>query len=245
MKRLFLIVILMTPVALRAQTPTAVPVSAEPHHHLVLENSYVRVYYVDVAPHASTLEHRHDLPYFAVLLSGGTAPSGPSTEATSQTADAARTLYSPGHISHTVPNPADVSFRNVTVELLHPQGTVRNRCMELVPNQPREQCDLEASEKLRPPIHYAVFETSEILVEYWKLDAGVTTKPWDDGYDTLIADLESASVTERSGNGTLNPAPGGVLWVPTGSKPVFKTAADHGGHFFAITFKDSAAPAQR
>ncbi len=239
MKSFFLAALLLVPVLAAAQEPAAVPLSAEPHHHLVFENGYVRAYYVDVAPHESTLRHRHDLPYFAVLLSGGGAPAGAGATPP-QPGDAPRAIFSPTAVSHTVPNPADVPFRNVTVELLHPQGAARNRCQEVLPNQPREQCDRAASAQLPPPLHYAVFETSEILVEYWNLAANFTAPSWDDRFDMLLVDLDGPSVS-LAGASPRTPMQGGVLWLPAGSKPVFKTPADRGGHFFAITFKDSGA----
>src|SRR2546429_8038244 len=46
----------------------AVPIPKEPHHQLVFENSYVRVFRVNIPPHESTLLHQHDLPYIYVAL---------------------------------------------------------------------------------------------------------------------------------------------------------------------------------
>jgi len=43
-------------------------VSGEPHHHLKIENEYVRVYYVEVAPHEATQLHQHDHDYLFVSL---------------------------------------------------------------------------------------------------------------------------------------------------------------------------------
>jgi hypothetical protein len=54
--------------SLSAQAPVAVPIANEPHHHLVLENSYVRVFHVSVPPHDATLLHQHDVPYIYVSL---------------------------------------------------------------------------------------------------------------------------------------------------------------------------------
>ncbi len=195
MKLSLVAALLLVPFFAAAQEPAAVPLSAEPHHHLVFENGYVRAYYVDVAPHSSTLRHRHDLPYFAVLLSGGSAPAPGAASAPPLPGDAPRAIYSPTAVSHTVPNPADTPFRNVTVELLHPQGAARNRCQEVLPNQPREQCDRPAAAKNSSLLHYAVFETSEILVEYWDLAAHVTEPPWDDRFDMLLVDLDGPVVS--------------------------------------------------
>jgi quercetin dioxygenase-like cupin family protein len=48
--------------------PTEVPVENEPHHHLVFENEYVRVFKVEVPPHQETLVHRHKRDYVVVTI---------------------------------------------------------------------------------------------------------------------------------------------------------------------------------
>ena len=45
--------------SLRAQAPAAVEIASEPHHHLVLENSYVRVWRFGLPAGDSTLLHAH------------------------------------------------------------------------------------------------------------------------------------------------------------------------------------------
>jgi hypothetical protein len=238
---------------LAAQSPVqsspAVPVSQEPHHHLVLKNSYVRAYYVDVAPHESTLRHRHDLPYFAVLLSGDGAPAAPAAGAAApQPPQAPRAIYSPGGISHAVSNPGDTPFRNVTVELLRPQGKVRNRCDEIVRGQPLEQCDIPTGLSASNSSRYAVFETDEILVEYWKMGPAFSRRPWDDRHDILLIALNGWALWAADASANAGPA-SGVLWFEAGSKVLEKikfppAGLSHRAVFVAITFKDSA-PASR
>src|ERR1700731_353578 len=46
----------------------AVPISEEHHHHLVLENPFIRAYEVEVPPHESTLFHRHDQDYIYIVF---------------------------------------------------------------------------------------------------------------------------------------------------------------------------------
>jgi len=53
---------------LAAQTMKEVEITSEPSHHLALENTYVRVFKVEVAPHAATLLHRHRHDYVFVSL---------------------------------------------------------------------------------------------------------------------------------------------------------------------------------
>src|SRR3989442_15587200 len=68
MKRLPCSLLLLLAFSLNAQAPTAVPIPKEPHHHLVLENEYVRVFRVSVPAHDATLLHQHDVPYLYVSL---------------------------------------------------------------------------------------------------------------------------------------------------------------------------------
>jgi quercetin dioxygenase-like cupin family protein len=53
---------------LAAPTTIEVQITSEPSHHLVLENESMRVFKVEVAPHASTLMHRHRHDYVFVTL---------------------------------------------------------------------------------------------------------------------------------------------------------------------------------
>ena len=66
--RLAVCTILLVAITLTAQTPPEVEITAEPGHHLALENTYVRVFKVEVAPHAATLMHRHRHDYIYVTL---------------------------------------------------------------------------------------------------------------------------------------------------------------------------------
>jgi len=60
--------VLLLAFSLRAQAPSAVPAAGEPHHHLVLENSYVRVLRVSIPAGDTTLLHSHNVPYAYVSL---------------------------------------------------------------------------------------------------------------------------------------------------------------------------------
>src|SRR4030081_3047439 len=53
---------------LAARTANEVEITSEPSHHFFLENEFVRVFKVEVAPHASTLLHRHRHAYVVVTL---------------------------------------------------------------------------------------------------------------------------------------------------------------------------------
>lgn len=213
----------------------------EHHHHLEFENSYVRVFFVEIPAHDSTLFHRHDFPYISVPPTGAGASMPPPPGAAGQATGLSMIGYSPGNFSHTVSNSRDFPLRNVAVELLRPQGAVRNRCEQVVRDKPKENCDIPEPSAGTPATHAPLFETDELLVEAWHIAGNVTVPPWDDRADVLLASLSGVSVTGSGGFTSVNALKGGLLWLPAGSKPVFQTAPASDGHFIAITFKDSAS----
>jgi len=118
---MLLLFALLSVFALAAQTaaPDAVDMTAEPSHHLAIENQYVRVFKVEFAPHAVSLMHRHAHDYFFVSIGpasiendvAGKPPATPKLEN-------GETRFTPGNFSHIVKNLGDTTFRNVTIELL-------------------------------------------------------------------------------------------------------------------------------
>jgi hypothetical protein len=237
-----LVVVLFAAVSLFAQTSTptsqhAIPMREESHHHLIFQNSYVNVFFVEIPPHESTLPHHHDLPYISVPPGGPDAP--PYDDAPVKRGP--EVGYSAGNFSHVVTNSSEVTLRNLAVELVRPQGTFRNGCVNIMRDQPPGTCDEPGV--AGDQAHYPApdFESDEIVVESWFFDRGRTPAPLDDPHDMLIAGLNGVSVSGASGLGSADALPGGVLWVPAGSKPVFKTSPQHDGHFIAIVFKDSGA----
>jgi quercetin dioxygenase-like cupin family protein len=104
---------------LYSQTTTEVEITAEPSHHLALENQYVRVFQVEVAPHAATLMHRHRHDYVYVTLGdahlSNEVEGKPPTEVKLADGD---TRFTPGNFAHIAKNLSDQPFRNVTIELM-------------------------------------------------------------------------------------------------------------------------------
>src|SRR5467141_5194999 len=134
MKRSFLVLALLLSPSLPAQAPVAVPIAKEPHHHLVLENEYVRVFRVSVPAHDATLLHQHDVPYLYVALGPADVINAVQDRPEVHLVMADGQLgYSPGHFAHIARNESDMPFNNVTIELLKPQREPRNICAEVVP----------------------------------------------------------------------------------------------------------------
>ena len=111
--------LLLFAVALTAAAADEVEITAEPSHHLVLENSEVRVFSVSVAPHAATLMHRHRHDYIFVTL-GDTSISNEveGRDPVELKLSDGATRFATGNFAHIARNLGDSPFRNVTIEFL-------------------------------------------------------------------------------------------------------------------------------
>lgn len=110
----------------KSAPPSEVEITAEPNHRLVFQNSYVRVFQVEVAPHTATLMHRHRHDYLFVTL----GPSEISNEVQGKAAvtlklQEGETRFTQGNFAHIARNLAATPFRNVTIELLRDQESDR------------------------------------------------------------------------------------------------------------------------
>jgi quercetin dioxygenase-like cupin family protein len=105
--------------AAQAVGPPAVEITAEPSHHLAFENQSVRVFKVDLAPHAAMLMHHHRHDYIFVSL----GPSQIENDVVGKPPamrrfEAGETVFVPGGFAHTAKNLSDQPFRIIAVELL-------------------------------------------------------------------------------------------------------------------------------
>lgn len=102
-----------------AQAPSAVEITAEPGHHLVVQNEYLRAFQVEVAPHAATLMHRHAHDYIFVTIGASQVENDVEGKSpVSLKLQDGDTRFVPGNFSHIAKNLADTPFRNVTVEFM-------------------------------------------------------------------------------------------------------------------------------
>jgi hypothetical protein len=97
-----------------------VEITAEPSHHLVLENEYVRVFSVSVTPHTATLMHRHDY-VFVTLGDARISNEVEGKDPVEAVLSDGTTRFTAGNFAHIARNLGDTPFRNVTIELLKDQ----------------------------------------------------------------------------------------------------------------------------
>lgn len=114
--------VLATIVLVQTAAPE-VEITAEPHHHLTLENKSVRVYYVEVPPYGETLMHWHRHDYFAIDLGPADIVNAVKDKAPiSVKLQDGETRFSSATFAHIARNAGDQPFRNVTIELLEDES---------------------------------------------------------------------------------------------------------------------------
>jgi hypothetical protein len=221
-----------------AQAPVAVPIANEPHHHLVLENPYVRVFRVSVPAHDATLLHQHDVPYIYVSLGPAdviNAIQG-KPEARLVMADG-QVGYSPGHFAHIARTDSGLVFNNVTIELLHSQGEAHNECGFVIPGQGAAICD--------PPFASdwadTQFETAEVRLDLvWLFENGKHTES-NSKLAFLVVGLGGPQVRiNTKGKSPKTLREGDVEWFDPGSVVQFSHEGTEVAKFLELTFKDSA-----
>ena len=226
MKRRALLCLFTTLLAAQALAPE-VELSAEPHHHLTLENKYVRVYNVEVPPNSDTLMHWHRHDYFAVNL--GTAEVINAIKdkppVTIKLQDG-QTTFASAAFAHIASNRTDQPFRNVTIEIVDDES-LRNS----VAHGDIHWDEDRALETFPGGTQQIVFVKDGIRASEFELQPGATVPMYHHkGPHLLVAvtDLEIRSDVEGMGPMPGHFKSGDSKWLPanyshtitnTGTKP--------------------------
>jgi hypothetical protein len=104
----------------------SVPISEEHHHHLVLANQFIKAYEVEVPAHESTLLHRHDQDYVYIVFGEADITNAVEGKPEIKAHLADTTVnYARGPLTHFARVDGKTIFRNITVQLLQPQGELK------------------------------------------------------------------------------------------------------------------------
>jgi quercetin dioxygenase-like cupin family protein len=217
---------------LSAEAP-AVEITAEPDHHLALENERVRVFQVAVPANASTLLHRHRHDYLFVTLGDSRVANEVEGKAAAELALAdGETRFTPGNFAHKAKNLADRPFRNVTVELMQD---------EKLRGQPSPWPPEAAGDRELPGVHLKVlFVHDGARVSEVKLEPGATVPSHrHDGPHLLVAvsDLELRSDVEGRGPIAGTFKAGDVKWLPGGFTHTLTNAGKSPARMVTVEFK--------
>jgi quercetin dioxygenase-like cupin family protein len=244
MKPSLAVLALLTIFSSQAQAPEPAPlahgsVPGEPHHHLKIENEYVRAYYVEVPPHEDTQLHQHDHDYIFVSLGPADVinaiPNKPEVHLVLKDGE---THFTRGGFAHVARNLSDAPFRNVTIELLHPQGEARNVCGEVIPNQGAAICDPPPAAEWTD----TQFETAEARLDLvWLFSKGKYTETASElGF--LVVGLGGPDIKiNAKGKTPKTLLEGEMEWFDPGSDVQFSYEGTKMAQFLELTFKDSKA----
>jgi hypothetical protein len=254
-KSALLTLLLLLTFSSRAQAPTPVDMANEPHHHLLIENSHVRVFRFGLPAGESTLLHAHNKPYVAVSIGAADFANDVAgkPEVRGKTVDG-QVSYSRGGFAHVARADAGIPFNNITIELLHPQGEPRNLFQKVVDaplHCPSEACNQPAAApgaemKIKP-----LFETDDVLVTSFAFPAKESySEPGVQHARLLVVGEGSALQVQMAGNAqktkgaakTLHA--GEVLWVNAGENLAIVTPGENENrvtHFCILSFKDNSA----
>jgi hypothetical protein len=221
----------------------SVAITEEPHHKLLLENSYVRIFHANVPVHEATLLHRHELPYVTVSLANNDFINAIVGKPEAEVVQKDRQInYSEGGFAHSIRPRKDSAFNNITVELLHPQGTARNDCEKVV-DGPLGDCKSGPDSPLKALLKLVsskpAFTTDDIFVSTVSLANGVNyLATAAHTPQLLIACSRSEFKLDMPGQAANVLHEGEILWVPPGATAKVTSAVAQGtSAIVTVTFK--------
>src|SRR5215471_11740795 len=216
-----LFILALTAWTQQAQAP--VEVTAEPHHHKVIDNTFVRVYAVEVEPGQSSLMHRHGHDYLSVSI-GDAQISNTKEGAQPVTVNFkdGDVRFTAAPLVHLVGNTGDKPFRNRTIEIMQPttnQKACTESCAVPVP------CD--AADKTACPSVVKLFTADQWTVTLVTLPPGAKYPQHSHSGNYLNVPLADADLTIKRQD-----QPETVVHYKTGevkwNNPLVHAAANNG-----------------
>jgi quercetin dioxygenase-like cupin family protein len=230
MKRRLLLALLLTSIAL-AQT-SEVEITAEPHHHLAIENQYVRAFKVEVAPHDQTLMHRHHHDYVYVSLGAAEVENDvagkPPATLKLKDGDAG---FLAGGFAHIAKNLANAPFRNLTIEFLQDE-----KAHQTPPPKWDEERGLHILEGGTQDI---LFVKDGVRVTDIQLQPGASIPRHRHVGPHLVVsltDYQLRSDVAGKGSKTIQQKAGDVSWVPGGFTHVLTNSGKQPARFITLEF---------
>jgi hypothetical protein len=232
MKRRIFFCLITTLLAAQALAPE-VELSAEPHHHLTLENKYVRVYNVEVPPHSDTLMHWHRHDYIAVNLGAAEVVNAVKDKppVTIKLEDG-ETHFTPATFVHIASNRTAQPFRNVTIEIVDDEN-LRHATTKWDPNKNEDR----ALETFPGGTQQILFVKDAIRTSEFELQPGAVAPMFKTAYLLVpISDLYLHSAVVGQSPGPVRLKSGEVRWEPGGSAHTLTNTGHQPAKFVTLEF---------
>ena len=209
----------------------AVEITAEPAHHLVFENEYVRVFDVKVAPGSATLLHQHRHDYVFLTL-GETHVSNEvqGKEAVELKLKDGDVRFVSGNFAHVARNLASTPFHNIAIELMQD---------EKLRGETSRWKDDSGGKTFAGGSRKTLFVKGGVRVSENDIDAGATiAKHHHDGPHLLVALDEFELKTEVDGQPTAitHFKPGDIRWVPGNTTHTVTNTSKQVARLVAVEF---------
>jgi hypothetical protein len=230
-----------TPHAQTAPTPRIVPISQEHHHHLVLENSFIRAYEVELNTHESSLMHQHDQDYVYVVLGDSDITNTLLGKDPVHLHFPDGTVnFSRGSFAHITQNNDDKRFFVIAIVLLHPQGEEHtffpsvDAALNGKPEQEGSHRDPNGAKEA------VILETDECRVTGVSILENSAWEPANTGHDRLIVQLDKIADTTAPRESAAPMYPAGMLkWVPAQSPFTLRNRDIGEKKLLVLEFKDN------
>lgn len=227
---LFLSLLLLSGI-LPAREAGVVPIDQEPSHHQVLDNEYVRVFDVTVAPHSMTLMHRHDRDYIFVTLGASHISNERMNEKPAEIRlQDGDIRYTKGSFAHVARNLAEAPFHNITIELKNPGAPVCG-----IDPSPACKNDDKGATTLE------LFQADHLIVRLTTLQPGqqtpLHTHP-SPHFAVALDDLTFENHVENKPAATFSMSKGQYAWVSEkGVTHYFKNVGKEPARMMSLEFK--------
>jgi uncharacterized Zn-binding protein involved in type VI secretion len=220
-----------------AQDRSVITMDEEPHHHLVLQNDYVKVFNVEVSPGDSIVLHRHDEDTVAIAIGDQVVTVGipGKPDVHSKNADAQVRLQRSGYM-HSTRVDGDTPYHTVAVELLRPQTNFHNVCGEVLVGQPLN-CSPSAKEDSSGFSSETLLESGETEVRLVRVHPHQTVSPGNFPFAAVIVALDPATIPSGSPKrkGRFLQA-GEFVWLESRHGRPYLNQGDNDARFIEIRF---------
>src|SRR5258708_7113998 len=168
----------------------------EHHHHLSLQNEYVKVFRVEVAPGDSILMHRHDQDTVAIAVGDQVVTVGfpDKPDVHQKNPDGQLRLQKTGYVHSTHVEPG-TEYHTVAVELLQPQSNPHNVCTAVIAGQPLNCPEKPAAPSSAKFIEQPQFESDQTRVHLIRVLPGQSMTIGDLKPFQLIVALDPATLS--------------------------------------------------
>ena len=240
MKRITL-VLFLTPF-LTAQAAPEVEIIAEPHHHLAFANAQVRVFNMNLPPHAETLMHWHRHDYIYITLADSEVVNAVlGKDLVTVKLRGGQIGFLPGAFAHVFRNLSAQPFRNVTVELLQ-DYKLRHSPAHWDPAHPEEDRGLDVLEGGTKEI---LFMKDGVRVSEFELQPNAAVPARSPAPSLLliaVTDLDIYTNDPRPHGPARSSTPrhlntGDSIWLPSGFGRPIVNASPHNAKLVTLEFK--------